>query len=134
MRFVHKKVLKKAWFLAWFCAGFVACGGGTAPESKMAEPREPQTAEDAQREFDAARAELESKPATMGAAAHEESQPDHPQAHESDCARLCRAFQSMQRAQAALCRLAGEEDPRCAQAKAQVAESAKRVVQCACPT
>lgn len=51
----------------------------------------------------------------------------------TECEQLCRAFASMQRAQAALCVLTGEDDPRCQHAKATVEENAKRVAKCSCP-
>lgn len=55
-----------------------------------------------------------------------------PTAQETECARMCRAFASMQRAQTALCRMAGDDDTRCAEAKKVVEDNAKRVAHCGC--
>lgn len=51
----------------------------------------------------------------------------------TECEQLCRAYASMRRAQAALCVLTGEDDPRCQHAKQTVEENAKRVAKCSCP-
>jgi hypothetical protein len=111
-------------------------------ETKDVGPREnagPQTIEQAEQEIAAARAQMDAAPrAQMATQAQEDGQPTMagaappPAPQESDCARMCRAFASMQRAQAALCRMAGEHDPRCTEAKKTVAASAQRVAGCGC--
>jgi hypothetical protein len=52
---------------------------------------------------------------------------------ESPCETACRALASLERAAAAVCRLAGEADARCTRAKQTVAESSRRVAACGCP-
>lgn len=126
----------------WMCAlALVACGGGMVSGYKSEDKdAAPATLEEAQRQLEAARAELAEREtvvlggqnaATRPAAVQPESS-DGARGPEDDCARLCRAFASMQRAQAAICRLAGEADARCADAKKSVAESATRVAHCGC--
>jgi hypothetical protein len=51
---------------------------------------------------------------------------------ESSCATACRAFASLGRAASAVCRLAGENDTRCTQAKSVVSDAEKRVTSCRC--
>ncbi len=51
---------------------------------------------------------------------------------ETPCARACRAFASMERAVAAVCRLAGEADAKCTSAKKVLDENMVRVKACAC--
>lgn len=133
-----------------------ACGGGATP-SGAKEPgsydqdREPGSIDEAKQRFDNARAQLESTPPShveagqapvdrhgtqpvsptgAGGAGGGSEPPQHVQ--ETECTRLCRAFASMQRAQVALCRMAGDEDPRCAEAKKVVEDSAQRVAHCGC--
>lgn len=57
---------------------------------------------------------------------------DEAELSESPCAVACRALTSMKRAADAVCRLAGEGDARCADARKRVSESATRVASCAC--
>lgn len=57
---------------------------------------------------------------------------DEAELSESPCAVACRALTSMKRAAEAVCRLAGESDARCADARKRVSESATRVASCAC--
>jgi hypothetical protein len=51
---------------------------------------------------------------------------------ETGCATACRAFSSLGRAASAVCRIAGEKDPRCTQAHGVVADAEKRVAACGC--
>jgi hypothetical protein len=92
------------------------CGGPDAPKSPDStthrETELPGTIDEAQDELYRARSEIEQS---------------------SQCEQLCRAFASMKRAQAALCVLTGEDDPRCTLAKQTVEENAKRVAKCSCP-
>lgn len=48
------------------------------------------------------------------------------------CELACRALASMKRAADAVCRLAGEADPRCTDARRRVSESETRVAACSC--
>ncbi len=98
--------------------GFIlaACGGGSdaapkTPSKGHHETELPGSIDEAQDELYRARSEIEQA---------------------SECQQLCRAFASMRRAQAALCALTGDDDPRCALAKQTVAENAKRVAKCGC--
>ncbi len=136
--------------------GGAACGGEAAPTGGAKDPgtydqdKEPATIEEAKQRFDNARAQLERpQPATPSHVEAGQAQVDRqatqpvspsgagggaapPQAQENECTRLCRALASMQRAQVALCRMAGDEDPRCAEAKKVVEDSAQRVAHCGC--
>jgi hypothetical protein len=135
------RVLAVALAAATF-ALLVACGGGgleaKAPTYEMGP--EPQTIEEAEAEIERARAELSLTPqaqpqstTTPTGAAEPAAAPQHAGTPSSaECPNLCRAFQSMRRAQSALCRLAGESDERCAEAKKTVAETAGRVAYCGC--
>jgi hypothetical protein len=138
-------------------AVFAACGGGAESGGAKAprevqdqdQDKEPASVEEARAQLDRARAQLETQPAAPmhveagqpttsgggGGATQPQTNPQTqpPPQVESDCARMCRAFASMQRAQAALCRMAGEDDPQCVDAKKVVADSAQRVARCACP-
>jgi len=122
---------------------FAACGGGSAPTGGAKEPERsvdqdgtPATVDEAKAQLERSRAQLES------AGSRVESQPTvsnggsqpkpAPPQVENECARICRAFDSMRRAQDAICRLAGEDDPQCADAKKVVADSAQRVARCGC--
>lgn len=134
---------RMAWIPPVF-ALFAACGGGAPGAGGAKEPDvrtvdqdgTPDTVEKAKAQLERARAQLET------AGAHVESQPTvanggsqpkpTPPQVENECSRLCRAFDSMRRAQDAICRLAGEEDPQCADAKKVVADSAQRVAKCGC--
>lgn len=140
-------------FVVPVIALFAACGGGGAatggadmkgPGSFRQEEPEPKTIDEAKQQLDQAvaamdrRETLVAQPATNdfnggggGGAVAPRPQPP-PTAVETDCQRMCRAFASMQRAQTALCRMAGEDDPRCTEAKKVVEDNAKRVAQCGC--
>jgi hypothetical protein len=50
----------------------------------------------------------------------------------SECVMPCRAIASMRRSVAALCRLAGEDDPRCVNARKTLDEGERRVARCGC--
>ncbi|MBI3200508.1 MAG: hypothetical protein HYZ29_03125 [Myxococcales bacterium] len=64
------------------------------------------------------------KPAATGAP--QGSAPDR-------CVNACKAFASLKRAAAAVCRLAGEGDARCKRAQAIVQDNEVRVAVCKCP-
>jgi hypothetical protein len=50
----------------------------------------------------------------------------------SECVMPCRAIASMRRSVAALCRLSGEDDPRCVNARKTLEEGERRVARCGC--
>jgi hypothetical protein len=50
----------------------------------------------------------------------------------SECVMPCRAIASMRRSVASLCRLTGEDDPRCVAAKKTLEEGERRVARCGC--
>ncbi|MEB2310997.1 MAG: hypothetical protein OZ928_04070 [Polyangiaceae bacterium] len=50
----------------------------------------------------------------------------------SSCETTCRAFGSLRRAADAVCRLAGDDDSRCARGRKLVADNAQRVAACGC--
>lgn len=52
--------------------------------------------------------------------------------HEDTCGNPCKAITSMRRAVTALCRMTGEEDGRCVDAKRTLASSEARVASCPC--
>ncbi len=62
-----------------------------------------------------------------GAAQREESA-----SKDESCGAPCRALASMKRAVESLCRMAGEEDTRCVEAKRTLSESHKRLATCRC--
>jgi hypothetical protein len=137
-----------------------ACGGApgeakTPAMAPSAEEREPTSVAQAQDQIERARAELAGeakkaeadkdtaraptapgaatggstaeKPASKPAPAREEtSKPNDP------CASSCRALSSMRRAVSALCRMTGDEDTRCSEARRTLQQSESRVAQCHC--
>jgi hypothetical protein len=48
------------------------------------------------------------------------------------CDKACKAFSSLQRAADGVCRLAGDDTPRCSKARGTVNENEKRVASCGC--
>jgi hypothetical protein len=73
-------------------------------------------------------------PARRRPARAEESEAKSAQAQKtvSPCANACRAFASLERAAAAVCRLAGDANERCSRARRVVADSEERVTTCRC--
>lgn len=129
-----------------------ACGGAggeaKAP-AKAPEPevptREPSSIEEAQEQIARARTDLSAgesgkkateadkdsaaPPPSPGAGVREE----HSRVAPADsCSQSCRALSSMRRAVSALCRMTGEEDARCSEAKKTLGESESRVARCHC--
>jgi hypothetical protein len=51
---------------------------------------------------------------------------------ETSCQTACRAFQSLGRAASSICRLAGDGDQRCGQARQIVSQAERRVTACGC--
>jgi hypothetical protein len=65
------------------------------------------------------------------------SEAQQPEAKASDdlalrCETACKAFLSLERAAAAICRLGGEADARCTRAKSTVEKNRQRISECAC--
>ncbi len=139
-----------------------ACGGAAeapakAPASKTpaADEREPRSIAEAQEQIVRARAELGE---AGGDEADKKAQAEPDSSHVSpgatrpsgdaasssavreervagaidSCASSCRALSSMRRAVSALCRMTGEEDARCSDAKKTLGESESRVARCHC--
>lgn len=130
-------------------AGVAGCAasGAVAPAPKEAQPateREPATIEEAQAQLDRARTDLGTAPGwaagpstatTPGATTTSESTtgaagPAAPR--EAACASACRAMSSMRRAVDAICRLAGQADPRCTDARRTLKDSEAKVAGCGC--
>ncbi|HEY8087975.1 MAG TPA: hypothetical protein VIF09_09020 [Polyangiaceae bacterium] len=125
--------------------------GGASPTT--AEPaaesaREPASIEEAQAQLARARADLGGWVAPDGksrldstskepAEERKLEQPTSPATGDfrdaaGGCATACRAMGSMKRAVDAICRMAGEADPRCTEARKTLTDSAGRVVGCGC--
>jgi hypothetical protein len=138
-------------------AGFAAGCAAGPPSSGAKAPAEPEpsTIEEAQAELARARAELglprsdaQTKDATgTSAATTPPDQLDLRKSEEPDgdrdatrreagqgagCGSACKAIASMRRAVDAICRMAGESDPRCSDARKTLADSAARVGACGC--
>jgi hypothetical protein len=133
----------------------IGCGGAaptpkSAPSYEVPPPAtpvteaEPQTIEEAQAAIARAQADLE-QPATdalraggPAPGADQEApgtEPQRPQASptaQDTCAGNCRAIASMRRAVRALCRITGDGDARCAEARTTLAESEARLARCGC--
>jgi hypothetical protein len=136
-----------------------ACLGGCAASPEVApampapaatgaaakeEAREPATIEEAQAQLDRARATLAGQPASgpttptggvgvessTGAGGATQSAEAPPA---SRCGNACGAVSSMRRAVDAICRLAGETDARCTDARRTLRDSEAKVVACSCP-
>jgi len=137
----------------------VACGGADAgaPASKsptesrepVREEVEPRTVEEAQEQIARLSASLDksdvkkAEPATGdNTPKTETSKPSSattPQAgatggSEGACGNPCRALMSMKRAVDALCRMTGDTDNRCVDAKKTLTDSTTRVSPCKCPS
>lgn len=141
------------------CGG---AGEAKAPApAKASEPeasaREPSSIAEAQEQIERARADLSlgeakkaeadkldkdsaAKPPSPGAGStssstpagrHEESARTAPA---DSCSQSCRALSSMRRAVSALCRMTGDEDARCSDARKTLGESESRVARCHCST
>jgi hypothetical protein len=145
-------------FSAFLACGVAACGGGAVPSAQTAAPpepapeREPSTIEEAQDQISRARDGLSARPgatqpaepappATKAPTADvtaSESSKTAPKpsggvaVEEARCSSPCRALSSMRRAVAALCRMTGDSDARCIDAKRILSDSERSVSPCAC--
>jgi hypothetical protein len=133
----------------------VACGGPARPAE--APDEEPKTVEEAQTRIDVTNRVIQASttlaqtakptepaapPSTppspkglgaepgWGASTDTTTRESRPQ---SPCDTSCRAIVSMRRAVAVLCKLTGEEDTRCTDARQTLADSERRVAACGCP-
>lgn len=131
----------------------VACGGSSPPEasapsSTPAEPA-PQTIEEAQAQIASAKDQLgggapgaSSTKSTLDAAPPKnDAEPAPPPAADAPastekpadaCMSPCRALASMRRAVDALCRMAGDSDKRCLDARQTLSDSVSRTATCKC--
>lgn len=139
--------------------GLAACGGAIdaspvkAPSQERAhtaEAPEPRSVEEAQEQIARARADLEARSSSPAAQAtgtesqkaasdrHQYSPSAGASAREEHggiadaCGTPCRALASMRRAVEALCRMTGDGDNRCVDAKRTLSESSARVSSCKC--
>ncbi|MDF2692440.1 MAG: hypothetical protein K0S65_823 [Labilithrix sp.] len=128
----------------------VACGGAAPAPAKVQSPErgdaetdkdlviaEPRTIEEAEGQIARARASLEgTSKAAESSAPRAEKAPSSDVAREEKavdtCGSPCRALASMKRAVEALCRMTGESDTRCVDAKRTLDESGHRVATCRC--
>ena len=128
-----------------------ACGGAEpAPAKAPAHVRpdatseedaasEPRTIEEAEQRIAEARATLDSRNAVKATEASPRAQADRSQGgasareeHEDVCRSPCRALASLRRAVEALCRMTGDTDHRCVDARRTLDESTSRVAACTC--
>jgi hypothetical protein len=137
-----------------------ACGGAAeapaqspkaGPSDESAQPAKdvtvsgPATVEEAQLLIARAREELGGAPGADAAPRDKpapapappprtEPSPAPPKTADEDrCASSCRALGSMRRAVDALCRMTGDDDARCTDARKTLRESTTRVAACRCP-
>jgi len=132
----------------------VACATGCAAE-KAAAPTpvvtpapEPSTLEEAQAQLERAHAQLGGEAAgglhadtgggpggggaTPEATTKTPAEPVEQDVRKSPCATACSALASMRRAVDAICRMAGEGDPRCVEARKTLADDDARIARCGC--
>ena len=133
------------------CAAEAAAPGAKEPRA-LREPAEPSTIEEAEAQLERARAELGGTtvapitPATgtattesgPGASGTTPAGPPPPSAstfskQEGRCGNACGAMSSMRRAVDAICRMAGESDARCTDARRTLKDSETKVAGCGCP-
>jgi hypothetical protein len=133
-----------------------ACGGAAPPPLQTPAPagagaaastggddEEPRSIEEAQAQLARARADLDGRP-REAEKAHDTStgvrpgkapnapSPESATKNADACADACRAIRSMRKAVGAICRMAGDTDPRCSDARATLATSEKRSAACGC--
>ncbi len=131
-----------------------ACGGAAEAPAKSpaattpADEREPASIAEAQDRIERARAELSGDVAADAVKKSEADKDTRPAAEAPQsssavreeraagaadaCASSCRALSSMRRAVSALCRMTGDEDARCSDARKTLGESESRVARCHC--
>jgi hypothetical protein len=129
--------------------GGAACGGAdseSAPRTPSSAPplyaAPPRTIEEAQEQIARARADLDvsgaaaAKTGTSDMSREPKAPGERPDAQsdrgENACRSPCQALDSMRRAVDALCRMTGEEDSRCGDAKRTLTDSTSRLSHCNC--
>jgi len=134
---------------AWGCAASPTAPPAAPEPSAEALSTEPTTVEEAQAELERARAELGGTPVAPLAAATGTTtaaaeggtpkteaarapSPSPVAKQEMRCASACRAMTSMKRAVDAICRLAGESDGRCTDARKTLRDGEAKVAGCGC--
>jgi hypothetical protein len=140
---------------AWGCAANEAgAPAAAAPTGMKLESREPATIEEAQAQLERARVQLpgplasttpdttattESAPGAAGAATQSTEGPTAPSAtrladeRQHRCGNACGAMISMRHAVDAICRMAGDTDARCTDARRTLKDSETKVAGCGCP-
>jgi hypothetical protein len=148
--FVHSRRLSSALGTA-VVSGVVAltaCGGAPEaaspsspaakiPDESRSTAAEPGSIEEAQSQIATARAQLggdgaPGRLAPQAAAPPTADSATRPSTQQDRCGSPCRALASMRRAVTALCRMTGNEDARCTDAKRTLVESEGRVAPCSC--
>ena len=134
---------------AFATLGLAACGGADSAPAKSGAsvreeaPPEPKTVEEAQKQIADAVADLngrsalkasdqpkaEPAPTAGGNAPREEYSAD---AAMNQCVSPCRALASMKRAVEALCRMTGEADTKCVDARKTLADNVGKTASCKC--
>jgi hypothetical protein len=135
------------------CAANAPNAASPAPRAAPILEPEPTTVEEAQAQLERARATIGGAPAdrapsapppppsattTSEAPGPQPTSPgagpsaDSGQASAGPCVEACRAIASMRRAVGVICRLAGEDDARCVDAKKSLGDSEGRVSKCGC--
>lgn len=136
--------------LAMFAVVLAACGGaaeGGAPAQTAAPreepaPPEPRTVEEAQRQIAQAVDELEGR-SSLSVVNHDakpkadpsessDKASDYGGAAPNRCASPCRALASMKRAVEALCRMTGESDAKCVDARKTLSDNVGKTAACKC--
>jgi hypothetical protein len=129
-------------------AALAACAAAGPKPSLGPETKEPTTLEEAEAQLAGAKSQLEAARPAMGPAPTTTAtmpapptstaepvaptQEPTPNAGGGACVTPCRAIASMRRAVGAICRLAGETDAKCTDARRVLGESEARVAQCGC--
>ena len=154
---MNAHALRYTLLAALIATTLAACGGAAparAPQSVGAEPEgDPATVEEAQQQIARAQARLTGLNRNADAPAASESAPPAkaapapppeaaPDARggsmtkggvgEGMCSNPCRALASMRRAVTALCRMTGDTDARCLDAKRTLTDNEGRIVPCTC--
>jgi hypothetical protein len=136
--------------LACVTTTLAACGGadhappksGASPPREEAPPPEPTTVEEAQKQIARAvdelngRSELKASESKTTPAAEPSPTAGSSQytndAMNNSCASPCRALASMKRAVEALCRMTGESDTKCVDARKTLADNVDKTASCKC--
>lgn len=142
-----------AFLLVFAPVALGACGGAAesaAPAKSAAPPPreeppvpEPRTVEEAQRQIAEAAGELEGRAFKAAESDHMTAPPSEPSGSSKAedrkpelepprCVSPCRALASMKRAVEALCRMTGEADSKCVEAKKTLADSVGKTATCKC--